>query len=211
MAGALDFDIEILGKGGHGALPHLASDALFCGATLLAKLQTIVSRNIDPFEPVVISVGKMRGGSARNVLPPSCQLCGTARALRTATLKHLRRRIKAMTHSLTRAFQCRARIEFGEGYPPLVNDHRANSYLRSAASKSLGAGAVVTIKNPLLGGEDFARYLEHTPGAMFHLGIRNRSIGATQGWHHPGFIADENAISVGVKTLVHAALCYLDD
>lgn len=211
MAGVVDFDVDVSGRGGHVALPHLTDDVLCCGATILAKLQSIVPRGVDPLEPTVVSVGKMEGGSARNVLPPVCKLCGTARAMNEDTLTKLRDRIKVVTRSVAGAFGCKAKLTFFDGYPPLLNDERAVSYLSEGAGRALGARAVTIIKNPFLGGEDFARYLEHAPGAMFHLGVRNRKIGAVYGWHHPKFVADESAIEVGIKTLVNAAIDFLNE
>lgn len=211
MAGVVDFNIEIQGRGGHAALPHLTSDSVVCASALIAGLQTIVSRNVDPIEPAVISIGKIEGGSARNVLPPVCRLFGTARALNNSTLFGLRRKIQSMTQATAKAHGCRAKVDFISGYPPLVNDRSANLQLLRGAVESLGAKAVKDIDNPLLGGEDFARYLEHAPGAMFHLGVRNSKIGAIHGWHHPQFTADERAIGVGISTLVYAAVGYLND
>ncbi|MFH2056157.1 MAG: amidohydrolase, partial [bacterium] len=90
MAGVLDFDIRIIGDGGHAALPHRAHDPIVCAASLVEALQTIVSRNLDPFEPAVVSIGKIEGGTARNIVPPECRLEGTARALNKTTLNLLR-------------------------------------------------------------------------------------------------------------------------
>jgi metal-dependent amidase/aminoacylase/carboxypeptidase family protein len=116
-----------------------------------------------------------------------------------------------MTQAAAKAHGCRARVDFISGYPPLINDQSANTHLRRGAVNSLGAKVVRNIEHPLLGGEDFARYLEQAPGAMFHLGVRNNKIGAIHGWHHPQFTADERAISVGINTLIYAAVGYLND
>jgi amidohydrolase len=211
MAGVIDFDVDISGRGGHVALPHLTDDVLACGATTVTALQAIVPRGVDPLEPTVVSVGKMESGTARNVLPPACKLYGTARALNEVTLKKLRDSIKVVTKSVAAEFGCSAKLTFFDGYPPLINDEEAVAYLAGAARKALGSRSVTTIRNPFMGGEDFARYLEHAPGAMFHLGVRNRKIGAIYGWHNPKFVADENAIEVGIRTLVNAAVDFLND
>ncbi len=210
MAGALDFDIEIEGKGGHGALPHKTDDPLLCAATLVQKLQTIVPRNIDPFEPAVVSIGKIEGGSARNIIPPACKLLGTARAMNTKTLRQLHRRIMKIVTTTAKGFNCRSRVTFLDGYPPLINDSRANKLIVAAAKESLGDRAIEYLANPYLGGEDFARYLEHATGAMFHLGIGNKKIGAVYGWHHPRFKADEKAIDIGARVLTNAAIGFLN-
>jgi amidohydrolase len=211
MAGVLDFDIEITGRGGHSGLPHLSNDTVVCISDLVTRLQTIVSRNIDPCEPTVLSIGRIEGGTARNVLPSSCKLYGTARALSALTLRKLGKRIRTMTRATARAYNCEARIDFHDSYPPVINDTTAVSYLAQAAAKVLGARAVTVMNYASMGGEDFARYLEYAPGAMFHLGTANRSIGASYGWHHPKFTIDENSMTVGIKTLVQAAVDYLND
>lgn len=209
MAGVHDFDIKIVGEGGHAALPHKTSDPLLCAAAVVQNLHTVVSRNIDPFEPAVVSIGKIEGGTARNIVPPECLIEGTARALNKRTLALLQRRIATLARSIAKGYNCKAELTVYDGYPPLVNHPAANRYYRNAAAEMLGPGACVEIENPSMGGEDFARYLEHAPGAMFHLGIRNEKLGSVYGWHHPQFIADEAAIGVGVKVLTHAVLEYL--
>ncbi|MFH2056277.1 MAG: amidohydrolase, partial [bacterium] len=205
----LDFDIKIIGEGGHAALPHRTSDPVVCAAALVEALQTIVSRNLDPFEPAVVSIGKIEGGTARNIVPPECRLEGTARALNKTTLNLLRRRITALARSIAKGYNCKAELTVYDGYPPLNNDRRANGYFQDAAEQTLGPRSWLRIENPSMGGEDFARYLEQAPGAMYHLGIRNEKLGSTRGWHHPEFLVDEAAIAVGVKVMTQAALDYL--
>jgi amidohydrolase len=209
MAGVLDFDIRIIGEGGHAALPHRTKDPIVCAAALVQGLQTLVSRNIDPFEPAVVSIGKIDGGTARNILPAECRLEATARALNQKTLSLLQRRITTLARGIAKGYGCKAELTVHDGYPPLLNDPQANRFLAAAAERTLGRRAWQPIANPSMGGEDFARYLEQAPGAMFHLGIRNAKLGSTRGWHHPEFMADENAIGVGVKVLTQAVLDYL--
>lgn len=209
MAGVLDFDLKITGEGGHAALPHKGRDPIACTAAIVQALQTVVSRNLDPFEPAVVSIGKIDGGTARNVVPPECRLEGTARALNKKTLMLLRQRITALARNIAKGFDCKAELTAHDSYPPLLNDHRANRHFEVAAGALLGGRSCVWIENPSMGGEDFARYLEQAPGAMFHLGIRNSKLGSTKGWHHPHFLVDEAAIAVGVKVMTRAALDYL--
>jgi amidohydrolase len=209
MSGVLEFDIEVVGKGGHGAQPDRTRDPIIAGTAIVQHLQTIASRRLDPFEPVVVTVGKIVGGSARNVIPEECKLSGTARALNHKTLGRLRREIRKIAVGTAKAMGCRADITFHEGYPPLQNDSTANELIVRAAYKTIGRGKVVSLTRPYLAGEDFARYLEQAKGAMFHLGISNPKIGAVQGWHHPAFIADEECLGVGIKILTQALVEYL--
>lgn len=210
-AGVLDFDIEITGKGGHGAYPHDTIDPIVCAAEVISSLQTIVSREVDPFEPAVVTIGRIDGGTARNIIPPVCRLSGTGRAQSTRMLKQLQRSIERIVRSVTKAHGCQARFAYIEGYPPLTNSPEANKYLRRACTDLFGKKALFTPPHPSMGGEDFAYFLKSTPGAMFLLGIRNTEIGAVYGLHHPKFMADESAITVGASVLAKAAVDFLDE
>jgi amidohydrolase len=210
-AGVLDFDIEIIGKGGHGAYPHDTVDPIVCCSHIVSSLQTIVSRSVNPFEPAVVTIGKIEGGAARNVISPTCKLYGTARAQSERQLRQLQRKIEVIVHGGARTFNCKGKITYLEGYPPLVNAPEANKYLVSATQKLYGKRALVSLPHPSMGGEDFAYFLRQVPGAMFLLGVRNLDIGAVYGLHHPKFRADENAITVGTAILTQAAIDYLNE
>lgn len=205
-----DFDVEIVGKGGHGAIPHKAIDPIVCASAVVTALQSIVARNIDPFVPAVVSIGKIEGGSARNIIPDSCRLLGTARAQDAVTLKQLKRTIDNIIKKTAQAYQCQAIAKYYVGYPPLVNDPLANRFIVNSCRELFGENSVQFIPKPSMGAEDFARYLQHTAGAMFFLGIRNKEIGAAYGWHHPKFMVDEAAIPFGAAVLTKATLDFLN-
>jgi amidohydrolase len=210
MAGVLDFDIKICGKGGHAALPHRANDVIVAISELVGSLQTIASRRVDPLDPVVVSMGRIEGGKVRNVLPSESSLSGTVRAFSRSLLKTVQRQITTIATGVARANGCRAEVTFGNSYPPLINSLEAVECLERSVRTMRGARALVWIRNPVMGGEDFARYLELAPGAMFHLGIRNSRVGSVQPWHHPGFLVDEGALPVGIEVLTNAVFEYLD-
>jgi amidohydrolase len=210
FGGVVDFDVEIVGKGGHGAIPHKAIDPIVCASAVVTALQAIVSRQTDPFDPVVITVGKIEGGSARNVIPQSCRLFGTARAQSLRTLEQVKRTIDNVIKRTAQSYQCQAIIKYHEGYPPLLNDPRANEHIVRSTRELFGERAVYMIPKPSMGAEDFARYLQQVPGAMFFLGVRNKEIGATYGWHHPKFTADEAAIPFGAAVLTKAVVEFLN-
>ncbi len=210
-AGVLDFDVEILGKGGHGAYPQDTIDPIVCAAQVVSSLQTIVSRNINPFEPAVVTIGKIDGGTTRNVIPPICRLSGTARAQSEKMLQQLKHKIEAIVYNVAKAHGCKAKITYLEGYPPLVNEPAANKYLSRACLDLYGKEALVSPPHPSMGGEDFAHFLGHVPGAMFLLGTRNPKIGAIHGLHHPKFKADENAITIGAAVLTKAVIDFLNE
>lgn len=211
FAGVLDFDVTIVGTGGHGAIPHRTADPIVCAAAVVTALQTIVSRNIDPFEPAVVTIGKMEGGTARNIIPPDCQLRGTARAQSAATLKLLKKRIEMIVAQTARSYQCKSEINYIASYPPLINHAVANQHIARASRTLFGGRSVVEIVHPSMGGEDFARYVREVPGAMFFLGVGNPAIGATQAWHHPKFKADEDAIPIGAAILTKSVIDFLNE
>lgn len=210
-AGVLDFDIEISGKGGHGAYPHDTVDPIVCAAEVITSLQTVVSRTVDPFEPAVVTIGMIEGGTARNIIPPICRLSGTGRAQSLKMLKRLRSVIERTVINVARGHGCRAKFTYIEGYPPLTNAKEANKYLRQACVDLFGQKALFLSSHPSMGGEDFAYFLQHVPGAMFLLGIRNSKIGAVYGLHHPKFMADELAIPIGAAVLAKAAIDFLNE
>ncbi len=210
FAGVLDFNVTITGKGGHGAIPHQARDPIVCAAAVISQLQTVVSRSVDPFEPAVLTVGRIDGGTARNVIPGSCVLQCTARGQSKKTLRLLERRIKAIVKHVTASHDCSSEIDFLASYPPLLNSRRANQFLRAASRDLFGRSSIIELETPSMGGEDFAHYLEHVPGAMFFLGVGNKRIGAIHSWHHPQFKADEDAIPIGAAVLAKAAIDFLN-
>jgi amidohydrolase len=210
-AGVLDFDVEILGKGGHGAYPQDTIDPIVCAAQVISSLQTIVSRNINPFEPAVVTIGRIDGGATRNVIPPICRLSGTARAQSLKMLKRLQVEIEKVVHNVAKGHGCKAGFTYLKGYPPLVNAAEANKHLSKACLDLYGKNALFSPPHPSMGGEDFAYFLEQVPGAMFLLGTRNPKIGAIYGLHHPKFKADENAITIGAALLTKAVIGYLNE
>jgi amidohydrolase len=210
-AGVLDFDIEIIGKGGHGAYPQDTIDPIVCGADLITSLQTIVSRTVNPFEPAVVTIGKIVGGTTRNVIPPTCSLSGTARAQSMKMLQTLRAQIERIAYGVASSHGCKVKFTDIKGYPPLINSPAANKYLANACNDLYGKKSLVWPAHPSMGGEDFAYFLRNTPGAMFLLGIRNPKIGAVYGLHHPKFKADESAIAIGATLLTKAVMDFLNE
>ena len=210
FAGVLDFDVTITGVGGHGAIPHRAADPIVCATAVVTALQTIVSRNVDPFEPAVVTIGRIEGGTARNIIPPTCRLNGTARAQSAAALKLLQKRVAMIVTQTAKSYGCKAEIDWLASYPPLINHAAANRYIASSTRTLFGKKSEVRIVNPSMGGEDFARYLQKVPGAMFFLGVGNAKLGAVHAWHHPKFKADEDAIPIGAAVMTKSVIDFLN-
>lgn len=211
FAGVLDFDVTVTGIGGHGAIPHRTADPIVCTSAVVTALQTIVARNIDPFEPAVVTIGRIEGGTARNIIPPTCRLFGTARAQSAATLQILKKRIEMIVTGIARSHKCKAAINYIASYPPLINHSMANRFITGSAITLFGAKSIKKILHPSMGGEDFARYVQAVPGAMFFLGVGNAKLGAVHAWHHPKFKADEEAIPIGAAVLTKSAIDFLNE
>ncbi len=205
MGSVMDFDIVVHGVGGHAARPQNAVDAIVTAAEIIESLQKVVSREMDPIAPVAITFGKIEGGTARNVICDRVELTGTARTLSAEARKKLPKAIKRTVTNVAKARGAKVDISFISDYPVVVNDAKANRIIEAAAEKVLGRDKVATT-DQVLGGEDFACYLEKTRGAMFRVGIRNTGIGADKSWHSPQFIADEDALPIGTTVMVQAAI-----
>lgn len=210
MAHADNFDITIIGKGGHGARPHDGVDAIVVASQVIQSLQTIVSRKINPLEPVVISVGTIEGGYARNIICDKVVLEGTARTLNREIARKIPSLLKEIVSGITKSAGASFQLNYYGGYPILINHPGATKLARMSISKLYGKGAVVEIEKPVMGGEDFAYFLQKVPGSFLRLGIRNPKKDAIYPWHHPKFAVDEDAIKIGSAVLAGVAFDFLD-
>jgi IAA-amino acid hydrolase len=197
LAATAMLDITVIGRGGHAAMPHTTIDPVSTAAKIITELQTIVSRELDPLEPAVVSITTIHGGEAFNVIPQDVHLTGTIRSLTMDGLRFLKERIRDIARQVAAAHRCEAHVDFpGLDYPPTVNDAALWSTARAQAADLVGDDAVFEIP-PVMGGEDFAFYTERIPGCFVVLGVGNPSLGATFGVHHPMFKVDEDALPIG--------------
>jgi IAA-amino acid hydrolase len=203
LASAGMLEIVVHGVGGHAAMPHTTVDPVVAAARIVGELQTIVSREVDPMTPAVVSITTIHGGDAFNVIPPEVRLQGTIRSMTMAGLQFLQERVRAIAEGTAAAHRCRAEVTFpGEDYPATVNDAESWALARQVGAGLLGASAVKEM-TPIMGGEDFSYVLERVPGCFVVLGVGKPEFGADQGLHHPRFIADEDALPIGAA--LHAA------
>ena len=209
MASVTDFDITVIGKGGHAARPNLAVDAIVTASEIVESLQKIVSREIDPLKPVVMTFGTIRGGTARNIIAAETLLRGTARTLHPDNLKFIAPLIKRTVDGICRARGAKYKIDFVAQYPVLVNHKAANGLYKQVFGGLFGADSIVEASQTM-GGEDFAFYLQKVRGAFCRLGIRNNKIGANKPWHTPDFMVDERSIFYGTVLLTSAILKYFE-
>jgi len=209
MAGNDEFEVRIVGRGGHGALPHLARDPVVAAAQAVVALQTIVARSVDPLEPAVVTVGSIRGGSAPNVIPDAVELRGTLRSFDERVRELLRERVREVVERVSAAGGCEAEFVLREGYPAVVNDPGAVDLVRRIATRVLGAERVHETP-PIAAAEDFAHFLRRRPGAFVLLGAGNVARGITAPHHSSRFDVDEDALPAGAALLAGLALAASD-
>jgi amidohydrolase len=209
-AAADDFEITIRGKGGHGASPHKAVDAVVVAAQFVTALQAIVSRRVSPLDSVVVSIGYIRGGERDNIVAAEVEMGGT---VRTRT-RDLRRRVPAMIRKTLKAtcsqFGAKGELRYTEGYPPVYCDPGFSSLVSSACAEILGRSLVTTSPGLEMGGEDFAYFAQEVPGTTVFVGVGNPAKGKAAGLHHAAFDIDEDALRVGVAAMAYSAHSYLE-
>ena len=211
LAAAGVLEITVSGKGGHAAMPHTTLDPVMTAAKIVTELQTIVSREIDPLEPAVISVTTVHGGDAHNVIPQEVKMSGTVRSLTLPGLRFLQQRVRAVASQVAAANRCEATVEFpGNDYPPVLNDETCWRSAREMAGEMLGEQAVLELP-PVMGGEDFAFYTQRVPGVFIVLGVKQDDDAPVYGVHHPRFTVNERALPVGAALHASFALRSLDE
>jgi amidohydrolase len=207
MASLDNFRILIEGKGGHGAVPNQAVDALLVAASIVLQLQTIVSRNISPTKEAVVTIGTFHAGTCDNIIADRAELSGTTRALDSTIREELSEKIRRIVVNGSKALGASGKLEFQKLLPVLVNEDKATDIVSQAASKILGKVSVLPAE-VTMGGDDFSLMLERIPGCYFWLGATTPDTDV-RGWHSPQFNIDENAIPIGSTVLTQVAIDYL--
>lgn len=191
-----NFMVEIIGQGAHGARPHESIDAVVVGSLMIMALQTIVSREVDPARPSVVSVGQFHAGTAPNVIAGQARLEGTVRAQDQTVRRQLLNSVRRIAESIAQLHGAKIHITVTEGTPPLVNDSEMASLARRAATEAVGEENVLPLKTANMGAEDFSYYLERIPGAYVRFGSQ---VPGREGYpaHSSKFDFDEEALAVG--------------
>ena len=202
MAAADGFEMEIQGSGGHGAMPHLAADAIVIAAQVVTALQTVVSREVDPVEPAVLTVGEIGAGTAFNIIPEKARIGGTVRTLNADLRRRMPERIEEIARGVARGMRGDAALDYRFSYPVTVNDAGAAGRVLGVAGELFGEDSVLELPNPSMGGEDFAFFLEKVPGAFVWLGVGED----VSGLHTPRFAFDEEILPRGSALLAALAL-----
>jgi hippurate hydrolase len=188
--------ITLAGVGGHGGMPHKAVDPLVAAASIVMALQTIVSRNIDPLQPAVVTVGALHAGQANNVIPASATLELSVRAVDRDARTTLEKRIRELVHFQAQSFGVQAKIDWRAGYSVLVNTPAETAFARDVALELLGPERVTLQGQPLTGSEDFAFMLERVPGSYVLIG-NDGEAGTSCMVHNPGYDFHDGNIAVG--------------
>jgi amidohydrolase len=204
VAAAVDtFYANVIGHGGHGARPHKTVDPIWLTTQVLTALYAVPSRRIDPFEPNVLTIGVVRGGTASNVIPPSVYIEGTLRSMEDGVREQLLDEVRCSLE-VARALGGDYELKIERGYPPLFNDEGVSDLIGAVGREMLGEAGVAP-REPSMGAEDFSYMTQLAPGAMFRLGVRAPG-GQPRYVHTPDFDIDEDALPVGSAMLAATAL-----
>ena len=202
--------IIVKGKGGHGAAPHDSVDPVITAAHIAIALQSIVSRNVDPVDSAVITVGKLAGGEANNVIPDTAEMKLTVRTFLPATRALVKERIHSIAKNVAEAFGATAEVTYNEGYPSVINDVACTALVEEVATEVVGRDNAI-MQGARMGGEDFSYFLQERPGSFFYVGVQNVDRGIVWGHHHPRFDLDEEGLGYGIEVMTRVAMRYLNE
>ncbi|MBP2636234.1 MAG: amidohydrolase [Firmicutes bacterium] len=205
LAAVNKFTIKILGKGGHGSLPHQTVDPILVATQLALALHTIVSRNIDPLEAAVLSLGMIKAGDAFNIIPDTAVIEGTVRCFEQGVMDSIFQRIDDLAKGICAAYGASYQLERRQGPSALKNTPEVVSFIQAAGREVLGQENVIEVQ-PVMISDDYALYLHKVAGAYFFVGCGNKEKGIIYPHHHPKFDIDETGLKYGVEIMTRAAL-----
>lgn len=209
MAASDMFEVTVKGVGGHAAHPHKSIDPVPVAVDIISGFQKIISRNISPLDPAVLTIGQIHGGTASNIIANDLTFSGTIRTLLPTTRDYIKKRMEEIARHTAEASGAEAELLFEEGCPPVINDGELVGIMDSSLRKYMGKEAIDYLKEPSMGGEDFAFYLEHVPGMLFRLGTGAEHEKTRRALHNPGIVFDEKAIPAGITAMSGFAIEYL--
>ena len=206
MASSDTFTITVIGKGGHAAHPHKCIDPVVVSAQIIVALQTIVSRSVKPVEGAVITIGKVVAGTKGNIIPTEAKMEGTIRTLNPEVRSLIHADLKRLATSIAEAFGAEAKVELNLGGPPVVCTDMLVDTVAEVGRTLLGKERVIELKEPSMGSEDFAFYLEQIPGVFFRIGTQTADANSKLALHSPKIIFSEQGIIEGAKVLAGCVL-----
>lgn len=204
------WSMTVKGLGSHGAYPQNSHDPIVMQAHIITAIQEIISRELNPVDPGVVTVGIVNGGSTYNVIPGSVYLEGTARAVNQKTREYISKRIGEIAESIAKAFRGSIDYNYTFGAPPVVNNDEFTAKVLESSKKALGEENVQLMTNPVMGGEDFAYYLEKVPGTFIFLSTPLDVNGVYYPHHNSKFAIDEQYFERGIAIFVQSALDFLN-
>lgn len=207
LAAADMFRIKIIGKGGHGAMPHSSVDPIMIGSQLIVNLQQIVSRRVDPLESAVLSIGSFHSGTANNIIPADAEITGTVRTYNPETRKMMEDYIEKMTKAICETVGASYEYTYEKGYDSAQNDKVETDYIKEVAIQMAGEEKV-KVHQPFMAGDDFSYYLKEVPGSFFIVGGALSDPSKVFPHHHPKFDFDEKAMLTIAKMFVAAVTEY---
>jgi amidohydrolase len=208
MAAANHFQIRVKGRGGHGGMPHEGADAAVAAASVVMNLQSLVSREINPLETAVISIGRLHAGTAYNILAASAEMEGTTRCFTETVNSALEEKMERIVRHTALACGAEAEMTYTRSVPPTVNDPGLTAIAETSIDRICGPEKRVQM-SPVTGAEDFAFYLEKVPGVFVFLGGGNEQKNLLYPQHHPSFDIEEDALEVGAALYACLALDFL--
>ncbi|MFM2479123.1 M20 aminoacylase family protein [Celerinatantimonas sp. MCCC 1A17872] len=208
MASADTVFITFSGKGGHGAMPHKTPDPIVAASSLVMALQTIVARNVDPFEPAVVSIGSFRSGDISNVIPAEAKLDLTVRAMNPEVRKLLNQRIEELTLEHAKMYGLEASISFEEPYPVLINSPEQTEFARQVAQDWVGDEGIIDSLKPIMSSEDFSYMLEKVPGCYLIIG-NDGPDNPNHSLHHPQYNFNDDLLPIAASYWIKLVEAYL--
>ncbi|KIE47813.1 amidohydrolase family protein [Clostridium argentinense CDC 2741] len=203
MAAKDNFTIVLRGVGGHGGMPHLTIDPIVCGANIINSVQTIVSRNVDPLDAVVVSICSIHGGTPENLIVDEIVMTGSIRALSNKGRDTAKKRLEAIVENTALTYGCKASLSYDGDVPLLHNSEKMYHLAYEAAKRAMGKESVVGTE-PCLGSEDFAVYSKFVPTFFYWLGVGKEEGSAP--WHNAYFATDDNALKSGALLLAESVI-----
>ena len=203
--------IKINGKGSHGAYPHQAIDPIVTASEIVLALQTIISREIDPVEPAVVSVTRIDGGFNHNIIPDSVEIQGTIRTVNEDTRQRISRRIDEIVKGITMAHGANYEIDYEFCYPALINSEEFTKGFVESAKKIIPEDDIVEMKVPVMGAEDMSFFLQRVPGTFFYLSNPGEIDGQFYPHHNPKFDIDEEDIWKGAALIIQSTIDWLNE
>lgn len=207
MATADNIRLTVTGQGGHGAMPQGSVDAIVAASHVVVGLQSLASRMIDPTEPFVLTIGKIRGGDASNVVAGRVELEGTVRTLNSQTRDAVEKKIYTIAAGICDAYGAGLELQYTRGYPLLENHKEMVELVRQALENEGMGDNIISLEKPMMGGEDFSYFLRQVPGCFIFLGTKKGDDGHPL--HHPQFDFDENVLPLGAQLLKHTVCAFL--